>query len=359
MTCPGVLQNVFSLNSQTSPAHSPAIAFIRPVFTAAAYKGYPDKSFYGFYKKYSNVSEGMIVKTDLNLLNTTVDKDDWGDSWGLASYLHSEEVKDAQLFNSATTLTDVDVNDGNLFYAMNGARRFDVAVLGFSEYVTASEYQNYKRFVEIGGGMFLLDGCNFVAEVNYNPAANKVSLVKGHGWESNGAAAWRGPYHRWPTENTNWVGSNFALFRKTGYLMNGAIANTTHPLSMLLRDNFGPRVFTSYAAHEENAMTNSSNKVIAFWNVTHLKMNPMPTVAVYEHEYLKGMVIHTGIFGSDLISRDPCMEFFLTAAIQRLVSHSATVVPEFRLPEIVIALTVGISTVGLSHYRKRRQETTL
>jgi hypothetical protein len=327
--------------------------FIRSVFTAAAYSGYPENSFYGFYKKYSNVTENMIVKTDLNLLNTSVNRDDWGHSWGLTVFLRTEAAKDPDLFKNVTILTDIDVNDGKLFDPTNGTRRFDVAVLGFSEYVTTSEYQSYKRFVETGGGLFLLDACNFLAEVKYNPTANKVSLVKGHGWEFNGKAAWKGPFHRWPSENTNWVGSNYALFHTMGYQMNGAIPNTTHPLSVLLRTTIGPCVFSSYVAHEENALTNSSDRVIAYWNITGLKSQL--TVAVYEHQYQQGIVIHTGIFGSDLIPKDQEMQFFLAAAVRYLASHSITI-PEFQPSGIMLVLTIGMSLATFFYHAKRRQK---
>lgn len=265
--------------------------------------------------------------SDLNLLSTSVNKVSWGASSGLGIFLRSA-AKNLDLFKGATILTDIDVNDGGLFYSTNGTRRFDVAVLGFSEYVTTAEYLNYKRFVGAGGRLSLLDACNFLAEVKYDPATNKVSLVKGHGWEFNGTAAWRGPLHRWYDENTNWVGSNFALYYEMGYEMNGAVANTTHPLSELLRKTFGLRVLTSYAAHEENAVTNSSDSVIAYWDISGLESRT-PTVAVYEHKYQQGVVIHTGIFASELISKDQQMQFFFVAAMSHLASQP---IPDAQIP---------------------------
>jgi hypothetical protein len=44
------------------------IALVMPTFTAAAY----DKSFYLFYNKYINVTTGVNVTTDLNLLSSKV-----------------------------------------------------------------------------------------------------------------------------------------------------------------------------------------------------------------------------------------------------------------------------------------------
>lgn len=292
------------------------IAVVKPVFTAAAYDGYPEKSFYGFYKKYSNVPEKTIVKTDLNLLDTSVKKDAWGYSYGLYSFVKSDVAKDAGIIveNNTSILTDIDVNDGALFSSTNGSRRFDVVILGFTEYVTAKEYSNYKRFVEIGGRLIFLSACNFVAEVSYNSATNKLRLVKGHGWVFNGTAASKGSFHRWYVENTNWIGSNYALFHTAGYHIDGAIASTDHPLAVLMRKAFGKSILFSYNPHEENAVTNSSDRVIAFWQVSHLKRYNL-TVAVYEHDYMGGTVIHTGIFGTDIIGTDKELQFLLLASI--------------------------------------------
>jgi hypothetical protein len=72
---------------------------------------------------------------------------------------------------------------------------------------------------------------------------------------------------------------------------------------------------------------------------------------VYEHEYQKGVVIHTGVFGSDLVPKDREMQFFLTAAVRRLASHTSPVItiPEFQLSEITLALTIGMSLAVLSY----------
>lgn len=363
---------------------SPAIVFVRPVFTAAAYRGYPNQSFYGFYKRFSNVSQNTIVKADLNLLNTSVKRDDWGKSEGLAEFLRSKAAKDTDLFGNVTILSDIEISEGKLFDPASRERSFDVAVLGFTEYVTASEYQNYERFVETGGGLFFLDACNFLAEVKYNPQANTVSLVKGHGWEFNGTAAWKGPSHRWSIENTNWVGSNYALFYKMGYQMNGAIANTTQPLSVLLRTAFGQRVFSSYVAHEENAIANSTDKVIAYWIISGLKSHLL-TVAVYEHAYQKGLIIHTGIFGSDLISKDKEMQFFLVAGVKQLASQAQNTtlttttataagfvtstipattplqvppgIPGFSWQSIIAGIIVGLAVLGTRRHRNSARTT--
>jgi hypothetical protein len=291
----------------------PRLVVVRPVFTAAAYSEYPVYSFYAFFKKFSNVSENSIVRTDLHLLNTSVREDDWGKSHNLRTFLSWQK---AGLLKDPPIITDIDVNDGKLFDT-DGNRRYDVAILGFTEYVSQQEYSNYKHFVETGGRLILLDACNFLAEVKYNHSTNTVSLVKGKGWEFNGTAARKGVYHRWHRENTNWVGSNFGLFHLDGYEIYGAIPTTTHPLGRFLRTTIGSRVFTSYRPHEENIVTNSSVKVIASWDIISKLKIPGMTVAMYEHYYQKGSVIHTGISGSDIIATEPHMQLFLHQAIQQ------------------------------------------
>jgi hypothetical protein len=234
-----------SLNIPRPPVR---LAIVKPVFTAAAYLGSLEKSFYGFYRKHSNATAGTIIKTDLKLLTTTVNMRDWGWSRGVPEFLNLLPANQITIRNYTTILTDINVNNGNLF-AADGSRKYDAVVVCFSEYVTQAEYDNYKRFVETGGKLFFLDANNFLAEVKYNPDRNEVSLVKGHGWEFNGTAAWKGEFHRWSVENMNWVGSDFRLHGSGRYWMNGAIANTTHPLSVLMRERFGPLILASYRAH--------------------------------------------------------------------------------------------------------------
>ncbi|MGO9645186.1 MAG: N,N-dimethylformamidase beta subunit family domain-containing protein [Candidatus Bathyarchaeia archaeon] len=298
------------------------IAVVNPVFTTAAYS-----SFYHFYIRYDLVQEGVSIRRDTSLLNAPVNKNGWGRSDGLYYFVESKIARDAGIVvgNNTSIITDVDVNDGKLFYS-NGTKRFDVVILGFTEYVTASEYSNYKRFVEKGGRLIFLSACNFLAEVSYNATTNEVRLVSGHGWEFNGRTAHKGPYHRWYAENTNWVGSNYALFYSNGYQINGAIA-TDHPLGVLLKEIFEKdHFFSSYVAHEEIVITNSSDRPIALWEVSPPKGNWI--VAAYEHDYQSGMVIHTGIFGTDIIATDAELQFFLLASIGYLPSVQLRITPQ-------------------------------
>jgi hypothetical protein len=216
--------------------------------------------------------------------------------------------------SEVNVITDVNVDGGYLFYPGNDSRRFDVLILGFSEYVTSNEYQSYQKFEASGGRMILVSGDSFVAEVSYYASSNKLALIEGHGWIFNGTSASAGPFHRWYSQNTNWVGSNFALSQSEGFKINGAIANTSNPLSILLLEKFGQVVFTTYLPHQENIITNSTDSVIAYWNVSGGASLP-GVVATYQHNYQNGMVIDFGVFGTDIIAQSYQLQIFFLAAI--------------------------------------------
>ena len=288
------------------------IAVVNPIFTAAAYS-----SFYRFFSTCRNVAEGTFVKQDISLLKAAVDKNGWGYTYGLYTFIQSGDARQAGIVLGDNTfiLTDIEVNNGGLFDSKD-ARMFDVVILGFTEYVTSREYASYKHFVETGGKLILLTACNFVAEVSYDPTLNQIQLVEGHGWVFNGTAAWKGPFLRWYKENTNWIGSEYELFYTEGYHIDGAIANTSNPLGVLMRDRFGSHVLSSYHPHEENVITNSTDEVILYWLVSNLSPRHRNlTVAAYEHYYRAGTVIHTGVFGTDIIAQSKEMQFFLLSAI--------------------------------------------
>jgi hypothetical protein len=215
------------------------------------------------------------------------------------------------------------VNNGALFQPNGVTRRFDVVILGFSEYLTQTEYNSYENFVARGGKLITMDGSNFLTEVKYNPHANTVSLVLGHGWSFNGAEACPAEYHRWLPQNANWIGSEYCCFYNTEhYTMAGALANTSDPLSSILRSAYGKNtvLFTDYQAHEEFLLTNSTDSPIAYWRPVGGNFSivtiPYPIViAMYSHKYRSGEVIGTGIFATDILASDPQMTFFITCAI--------------------------------------------
>ena len=122
------IQNVFDLTRLR-------IAIIKPVFTTTAYS-----SFYRFYAIYPNLATNASVTQNTDLLNATIVYD-WGASESLYYFVTSPLAKRAgiDLGKNTFILTDIDVNNGALFNATTGQRNYDVAILGFTEYVTQAE----------------------------------------------------------------------------------------------------------------------------------------------------------------------------------------------------------------------------
>ncbi|MHA2602454.1 MAG: hypothetical protein AM324_010025 [Candidatus Thorarchaeota archaeon SMTZ1-83] len=318
------LPSVFSSLDEQSPSlvssildegNFARIAVVKPVFTATAYSN----AFYTFYSKYGS-HPGPYITSDLSYLNVTV-KDEWGWSRRLDEFLRSfkAELAGLSLGKDVVLIDEIDVTMGALF---DGDKRvFDVVILGFTEYVTIEEYNYYKRFVATGGTLVIMDACNFLAEVKYHPPANpgypgSLSLVKGHGWEFNGTHAWKSVYHRWPDENRNWVGSNYWKWWY-GDHYDYFQANTTHPISEYIRTMWGQTVNSSYGAHEENRLENLTNsQIIGYWHFINPNEAPKDPVVAYQHDYVDGIVFHTGIMASDVVARESAMQAFLVCAVR-------------------------------------------
>ncbi|MFX1273026.1 MAG: hypothetical protein ACFFAX_15190, partial [Promethearchaeota archaeon] len=262
---------------------NPRIAVVKPIFTDTAYSS----AFYNFYSKYMGYTD--YIDTDLHLLNVTV-KDGWGWSAGLSNFLTSFKagIAGLSLGENVELIDEIDVTMGALFE--NNSRVYDVVILGFTEYVTIEEYNFYKRFVETGGTLIIMDACNFLAEVKYYPPASPdevgyLSLVKGHGWEFNGTYAWKSVYHRWPEENRNWVASNYWKWW-TGDHYDYFQSSTSHPISTYLRNNYGQNIISSYGAHEENRLENfTDSQIIGYWHFIDPDEEPNDPVVAYQHRY--------------------------------------------------------------------------
>ncbi|HEV2119253.1 MAG TPA: N,N-dimethylformamidase beta subunit family domain-containing protein [Candidatus Bathyarchaeia archaeon] len=283
------------------------VAVVKPVFTATAYS-----SFYGFYSKYANTPKGQQIRSDLEKLNATI-VDGWGWSDGLRQFINSRAASrnGMVLGKSLTILTDISVTEGQLFDD-KGVNRFDVVILGFTEYVTSQQYSGYKHFVENGGRLVFLDATNFLAEVKYHSHSHHLSLVMGHGWGFDGKKVWRDVFERWGEQNKNWIASNYCCGTYSRY--DGAITNGTHPISLALKEHFGSRVFKTYGGHEENQVTNmTGTTILARW--VQASPGQHDLVAAYLHRYLNGTVIHIGVMGSDVISFDQSVQFFLIRSV--------------------------------------------
>ncbi len=266
------------------------IAFVMPTFTMAAYDNYEDDSFYTFYKKYAGISENEFVTTDLNLLTANVpnmteaflnQKSD-----GL-QYL-AKRISSLSPNMEMSFLTDTDVHNGLVFDDNNNKNLYDFIILGHQEYVTEEEYYNFKKFVENGGILILLDSNVFYTEVAYNPIEEEITLVQGHTWAFDGEKAWSSVLERWKTETAVWVGSNFFNCGQGCYI------------------DFNNNPF-SYVQHEEQHVTNPNVNILIDYEAQSI-YNIL--VAAYELEYGKGKVISFGIFGDDIIHNKEFLRFF-------------------------------------------------
>jgi hypothetical protein len=304
------------------------VAIVKPVFSATAYSGVlgGSPSFYEFYNKHGNDPTTENITTDLDLLNVSV-VDGWGWSNDLGRYITSM-VGDYGLgtiaAQSFTILSDIDVTEGGLFN-QTGSIRFDVVVLGFTEYVTAQEYHDYQRFVASGGRLVMMDASSFVAEVKYYPQTNQLALVRGHGWGFDGRKVWRDVFYRWQDANANWVGSNQCC--TTHYFRvpcgawwvatreyNGANITGDYPISSALKQRFGSVVFRCYMGHEENSVTNmTGTTILARWLGPSL--SPQNIIAAYLHRYINGTVVDIGVMSSDVVDQDASVQFFLLSSI--------------------------------------------
>ncbi len=270
------------------------IAVVMPTFTAAAY----DHSFYVFYNKYINVTQGVNITTDLNLLSNKVTNKPSLSASGIAMLYLLGNLKWVRPDANIAFLTDQDVDKGSIFQ-MNGSNAYDVVILGHQEYVTQREYNNFKQFVGSGGKMIILDGNVFFAEVKYNNNTDTITLVKGHSWAFNGKSAWRSVNERWENETAQWVGSNYIS-----------------DISKFRNNPFG------YSPHEEQYITNPKDIILLNYNTT---ISPSAdrtgsiVVATYELNYLKGRVIALGLYSDDIIVNGAFDRYFDSLILQYAV----------------------------------------
>jgi hypothetical protein len=310
-----VIHDPSLLSTKVAGNDNPRIAVVKPIFTDTAYSN----AFYTFYRKHRLSTEPYIT-SDLNYFNVTV-KDGWRWSKRLFYFLTSVKASLAglSLHQNVALIDEINVTLGALFD--EDSRVYDVVILGFTEYVTVEEYNYYRRFVETGGTLIILDACNFLAEVKYHPPTSPgepgyLSLVKGHGWEFNGTHAWKSVYRRWPEENRNWVGSNYWKYWY-GDHYDYFQANTSHPISAYIRDRYMQNVTTSYGAHEENKLENfTDTQIIGYWHFIDKSEAPEDPVVAYQHRYGSGSVFHAGIMGSDVIGREEYLQAFLVSAVR-------------------------------------------
>ena len=276
--------------TNTKPDNRINIAFVKPIFTAAAY----NNAFYIFYNKYRNVPNNVNITSDLYLLTSNVNSSRIGTIKSVfAMFQLLNNLKQISHDSRITILTDVDVDNGSIFMK-NGDNAYNIIILGHQEYVTQQEYDNLRKFVTNGGTMVLLDSNVFYAEVRYDRNNQNITLVKGHEWAFNGKSAWRSVAERWKEETSEWVGSNYLC-----YLCKITFAN----------DPF------EYRHHEEQFITNPDDKILLNYNASMSEYKlpstvKKPTIAAYELHYHSGKVIALGIYSDDIISNGTFNRYF-------------------------------------------------
>ena len=268
------------------------IALVMPTFTAAAY----DKSFYLFYNKYINVTTGVNVTTDLNLLSSKVTKEPSSSASGFAMLYLLGNLKWISPESHIGFLGDQDIDRGSIFRS-NGSNIYDVIILGHQEYVSQKEYENFKQFVSNGGTMIILDGNVFYAEVKYHSNKDTITLVKGHSWAFNGKSAWRSVNERWKNETAQWVGSNY---------ISGIAKSSNNPFD--------------YLPHEEQYITNPKDIILLNYHATNTGLHSnkigSAVVATYELNYQKGRVIALGLYSDDIIINGTFDRYFDNLILQ-------------------------------------------
>jgi glucose/arabinose dehydrogenase len=303
------------IKTSTSEQQEPRIAFVQPTFTDTAYAGNDNNSFYNFYYKYHQTSDGINVTTDLNLLSKIKMLPDPGLAVDAHSELNTkidafdadvknymipiiEHVKQFSGNNSIALIRDEDIHDGHIF-ADDGSNVYNLIFLLHNEYVTQEEYDNFKKFVSNGGTIVLINSNIFYAEVLYDKAEDTITLVKGHDWEFDGKAARKSVSERWENESKEWIGSN--------YMVND-ISDKVH---------FTNNPF-NYTHFEENYITNPNASVIIDYGATfpeeyylsHDSKHRDATIATYYINYNKGKVIMVGLYGQQIANNKAFLEFF-------------------------------------------------
>lgn len=278
------------------PSSGKKIAFVKPIFTGAAY----NNAFYNFYHKYDRARKTERIKTDLQMLTATIPSGNNtpANNTRLYSGVPFFSHHTASTFPSATiaTITDADVDSGAIF-AGGGVNAYDVLVFFHEEYATQKEYDNLKTFTSQGGAVVFLDGNIFYAEVSYNVTAQKVTLVKGHEWDHNirGNYALKSSDERWPTENTQYFGALYydAYIHKYS---NGTF------IYQYQNDpfNYGRVRF------EDSSVTNPDNHVIIDYKISQ----PGKSVETYWRSYGNGRVIVFGIYSERVRNNPNFLNFY-------------------------------------------------
>lgn len=296
------------------------IAFVEPTFTNGAYN---EDSFYFFYSKYQKAPIDQEITTDLNLMT--------GDIPFETDLTYFQPIVDLVKHSSPNSIVsnigDEEINDG-LIFRKDGTNAYNLLVLLHDEYVTQTEYDNLKKFLNNGGTIILLTGNVFYAEIRYDREACTVSLIKGHDWEFDGTSVRKSIGERFLNENTEWFGSNFIVND-----MNDKVVFENNPFN--------------YKHFEENYVTNPKAEILLDYKakfpqipdtvdknpfvVGGLLKNQSKAEIAYSNEGKKlatyelpsgaGKVIQMGIYSQNLATNDEFLNYFEKIIIPRAIGN--------------------------------------
>jgi hypothetical protein len=313
----------------TTDQLNPKIAFVRPTFTEAAYQ---EHGFYTFYDKYGvpPLTDDNIT-TDLDMLTVKTPRSIAElynrsnmmilDNLTALIPINGTELDDVSWYGfpdpqpfwmpfvdhvkkdfpnaTVTVMRDEDVSDGHIFYTTdNKTNAYDVLMLFHNEYMTQNEYDNLRQFVKNGGNLVPIDGNPFYAEVKYDRDNQKISLVKGHGWQFDGEVARESVDERWINETKEWLGSSYMI---------NSIEN---------KITFDNNPF-NYTHFEENYVNNPNVTIIHDYEIKHPPQDLVNSpelkdmvVATYTLDYGKGKILMLGIWGDILYDNELFFKYF-------------------------------------------------
>lgn len=289
------------------------VVAVKPILTTAPYST-PFSgvdSFYSFYRKFSETPRGQSVNSDLGWLRTplkaaTAFNDGWGVTYPIFSFMTSRLVRECGL--GLSVLNDTQIGAGGLFFS-NGSRRFDVAVMGKSEYVTPGELGQYVQFVRSGGRLVLMDSDSFEVEVKLGSCPYQCeTFVNGHGWTYGDAMVRSGVWNAFPETDRKLTGSLLPPdYYLTGQSIGAGVVDPGSVIGSRLYQSFGPHVLADYSAFEESRLVNETGttKLISFDF----------GIYSYLHRFGLGDVVCLCLEGSKIIATQPVVQEFLALSI--------------------------------------------
>jgi len=231
-----------------------------------------------------------FVTSDLHMLQSPIIKKNSPQVLSFQSYLEQISPNSEISF-----LRDEDIHK-NLIFNTNQDRLFDVLILFSQEFVSQDEYDNLKRFVEMGGKIIFLDGGIFVAEIVYDEARNSIQFKKGKNWEFDGNLAQKSGWERYQTQNQEWIGSNSLSIENENRIqfLNNPFGNNFSQLSFISNSN-------AEMWHDFGA--------IASYKLPDEK-TAIAKVGIYQLDFGQGKILMLGISSSSLIEDKKFQDFF-------------------------------------------------